>query len=170
MKSLAGAARRPTLRRRTALLRKPGANLPNLTAYLQSVLKMPVDAAGAHAESATSVSLAAVSRGTLNFLAGGGNRPGFAWIVDAVPAPAVAAAAAILVVSIAAPSEVQTIQARHRVSALRGNLEKLAAQSTAVAAFRSARENEARLRVLEARLTGSPIVWSTLLRDLSHRV
>ena len=171
------------------VLRGPGAMLPNLTAYLQGVLKMPVEAAdlgngislanaspagsgqaGAHDESAASVSLAAVPRGTLDFLAGSGSGPGLGWIVDAVPAPAVAAAAAILIVSIAVPAEVQTIQARHRVSALRGDLGKLAAQSAAVATFRAAREDEARLKELEAHLTGSQIVWSSLLRDLSHRV
>ena len=171
------------------VLRGPGATLPNLPAYLHGVLKMPVEAAdrssgvvrtgdagagaapaGAGVESAAGVSLAAVSRGTLNFLSGGGTGPGLGWIVEAVPAPAVAAAAAVLIVSLAVPSEVQTIQARHRVAVLRGDLERLAAQSSAVAVFRAARENEARLQDLEARLTGSPIVWSSLLRDLSHRV
>ncbi|HET9951954.1 MAG TPA: pilus assembly protein PilM [Candidatus Eisenbacteria bacterium] len=171
------------------VLRGPGAGLPNLTSYLRGVLKMPVEAAdptsvvspandsvagSGHAsprgESTTSVSLASVPRDTLNFLAGSGSAPDLGWIVEAVPAPAVAAAAAVLIVSIAVPSEVQTIQARQRVSALRGDLEKLAAQSGVVAAFRAAREDEVRLKDLEARLTGSRIVWSSLLRDLSHRV
>jgi len=171
------------------VLRGPGATLPNLTAYLRGVLKMPVEAAdptggtsradvagersggtGARGESATNVSLAAVSRGTLDFLAGSEGSPGLGWIVDVVPAPAVAAAAAVLIVSIAVPSEVQTIQARQRVSALRGDLAKLESQSSAVAEFRAARASEARLKVLEARLAGSQVVWSSLLRDLSHRV
>jgi hypothetical protein len=39
-----------------------------------------------------------------------------------------------------------------------------------VAQFRAARAEEARLEALLARLTGSQVVWSTVLRDLSHRV
>jgi type IV pilus assembly protein PilM len=182
------------------VLRGPGASLRNLEAYLRGVLKMPVGAAdpsagaagaaGAGADtagggaaarsshagpadgSASGLGLASVSRDTLNFLSGTSQGAGaqLAWIVEAVPAPAVAAAAALLIVSIGVPSEVQTIQARHRVSALRGDLEKLASQSSAVAAFRDAREDEARLKALEASLTGSQVIWSTVLRDMSHRV
>ncbi len=163
----------------------PGARLRNLETYLGGVLKMPVRAAddpsqghGAVAESgsdalteetATGVTLSSISRETLNFISGGPGE-GISWIADAVPAPAVAAAAALLVISIAAPAEIQTSQARQRVASLRGGLEALSAQSAAVAQFRAAREEEARLEALLERLTGSQVVWSTVLRDLSHRV
>ena len=163
------------------VLRGPGASLRNLGAYLNGVLKMPVEGAdlengvsaarsGQGAEASSGIALAAVSRDTLNFLQGTGGGPGFSWMVDAVPAPAVAVAAAVLIVSIAVPSEVQTIQARQRVAALRGDLEKLASQSAAIAQFRAERADEARLKAIESQLTGSEIVWSNVLRDLSHRV
>lgn len=152
------------------VLRGPGASLRNLDGYLRGVLRMPVEADSAPGDAAAGVALASVSRETLNFLSGSAGGPGLGWIVDAVPAPAIAAAAAVLVLSIALPSEVQTIQARQRVSGLRHDLEKLSEQSSAVAAFRAARADEARLKAMEARLTGSEIVWSSLLRDLSHRI
>ncbi|MEK7348159.1 MAG: pilus assembly protein PilM [Candidatus Eisenbacteria bacterium] len=163
----------------------PGARLRNLAGYLGGVLKMPVRAAddpsqrdGAVAgtgredpsdATAPGVTLASISGETLNFL-GGGPGEGISWIAEAVPTPAVAAAAALLIVSIAAPAEIQNSQARQRIASLRGGLEELNAQSSAVAQFRAAREEEARLEALLGRLTGSQVVWSTVLRDLSHRV
>ena len=163
----------------------PGARLRNLAGYLGGVLKMPVraaddpsqrdaDVAGMGHESlveatASGVMLASISRDTLNF-SGGGPGEGISWIAEAVPAPAVAAAAALLIISIAAPAEIQNAQVRQRVTTLRHGLEQLGSQSSAVAQFRAARAEEARLEALLARLTGSQIVWSTLLRDLSHRI
>lgn len=163
----------------------PGARLRNIERYLGGVLKMPVRAAdepsqgdGAVVEAghegpaesmATGVALASISRETLNFL-GGGPGERISWIAEAIPAPVVAAAAALLVVSIAAPAEIQNTQARQRVASLRGGLEELSAQSSAVAQFRATREEEARLEALLERMTGSQVVWSTVLRDLSHRV
>lgn len=163
----------------------PGARLRNLAGYLGGVLKMPVRAAddpsqrgaemagngheGLVEATASGVMLASISRDTLNFSAGGPGE-GISWIAEAVPAPAVAAAAALLIVSIAAPAEIQNAQVRQRVATLRHGLEQLGSQSSAVAQFRAERAEEARLEALMARLTGSQVVWSTLLRDLSHRI
>jgi type IV pilus assembly protein PilM len=166
----------------SVVLLGPGARLRNLGRYLSGVLKMPVvaadpskEGAGAVAESSQpdaaseDVRLASISRDTLNFL--GRSPEGFvAAAVEMVPSPVVAAAAAILVLSIAAPAEVQNAKARARVASLRGDLQALATQSAAVAQFRAAREEEARLQALVGRLTGSQVVWSSVLRDLSHRI
>jgi hypothetical protein len=163
----------------------PGAAVRNLPRYLGGVLKMPVGAAddpsqrdaavaemdqeGLVEATASGVTLASISRKTLNF-AGGGAGEGVSWIAEAIPAPAVAAAAALLLVSIAAPVEIQNTQARQRVATLHHGLEELGSQSSAVSRFRAARAEEARLEALLARLTGSQVIWSTVLRDLSHRV
>ena len=161
-----------------------GSRTPNLAAHLTGVLKMPVsiaDGDGGEGRAAADpaaldgiaglgASMASVSRGTLNFLAGKETGNAVGWLADAVPAPAVAAAAVLILISIAAPAEIGVTQARSRVTGLREDLSRFAAQSEAVARFRNAREEEERLRALLTRLTGSQVVWSSALRDLSHRV
>ncbi len=166
----------------SVVLLGPGARLRNLGRYLSGVLKMPVVAADQPREgespdvessqegsAASGVALASISRDTLNFL-GGSPEGVLAAAIEIVPSPAVAAAAALLVLSIAAPAEVQNAKARQRVASLREDLQALATQSVAVARFRAAREEEARLQALVGRLTGSQVVWSSVLRDLSHRI
>jgi len=161
-----------------------GRRTPNLAAYLAGVLKMPVTVADteggserAAAEPAiadgmadSGAAMASVGRGTLNFLAGTGVGSAVGWMADAVPAPAVAAAAVMLLLSIAAPTEIDVARSRARVAGLQAELNRYAAQRDAVAQFRNARAEEERLRGLLTRLTGSQVVWSTALRDLSHRV
>jgi type IV pilus assembly protein PilM len=161
-----------------------GRRTPHLERYLAGVLKMPVavadDERGGTRESGESTpsnddaesgaALASIRRGSLNFLRGGDAGGATAWLAESIPVPAAAAAALILLVSIAAPAEIDTARARARVAAVRAELATFSAQSDAVARFRNARQEEERLRALLTRLTGSQVVWSSALRDLSHRV
>lgn len=146
----------------------PGGRTRHLDRHLAGVLKLPVVVADG--ETRGRDALASVSRGTLNFLDGERPGGGVGWLAEAVPAPAVAAAALVLIVSIAAPARLDLARARHEVASLRADLSRLAAQREAVARFRVAREEEVRAKALVARLGGGQVVWSSVFRDLSHRV
>ncbi|HSQ59160.1 MAG TPA: pilus assembly protein PilM [Acidobacteriota bacterium] len=146
----------------------PGGRTRHLDRHLAGVLKMPVGVADGATEGRAA--LASVSRGTLNFLEGAGSGGGVAGLAEAIPAPAVAVAALVLIVSIAAPAQWNVARARHEVASLRGELSRLSQERDAVARFRAAREEEGRATALLARLGGGGFAWSTLLRDLSHRV
>src|SRR5207244_13124678 len=59
---------------------------------------------------------------------------------------------------------------RSRIEGLKGTLAGLSTKSDAVRRFRAAREEETRLHDLLAHLTGGQVLWSYVLRDLSHRI
>lgn len=162
-----------------------GARVRNLPEYLAGVLKIPVQRAdlserivprsqGSGSEAKSSISdlglgLALVGRDVLNFLspsdAGAGYR-----LAQAVPQKIAAAAAAILLLSVSLPAEVTVLRERQRVGQLKTTLEDLAPRAEALRRFRAAREEETRLHDLLARLSGGQVLWSYVLRDLSHRV
>lgn len=164
---------------RVALLGE-GSRLRNLPDYLTGVLKMPVvradlvEGVGGAGPDDGSVSelglgLALAGRHTLNFLerpdAGTGYR-----LARAVPQKAAAAAAAALLLSVSLPAEMTVMHERSRVDGLRTSLEEVRPRAEALRRFRAAREEETRLHDLLSRLAGGQVLWSYVLRDLSHRV
>ncbi|HEY7726957.1 MAG TPA: hypothetical protein VID50_00720, partial [Candidatus Eisenbacteria bacterium] len=165
-----------------------GSRVRNLPDYLTGVLKIPVVRAdlsgdivsraarsrsrvGGDTGSASELALglAHLSRGCLNFLAPAGAGLPYR-LAEAVPQRAAAAAAALLLVSIALPAQVGIVKERQRVGSLRTELGRLAPRADALQRFRAAREEEMRARDLLARLSGGQVLWSFVLRDLSHRV
>ncbi len=164
-----------------------GARVRNLAEYLTGVLKIPVVRADL-AESMTSAArrpksrtaaasepselglgLALTERGALNFATPAGAGVPYR-LAEAVPQRVAAAAAALLLVSVALPSHMNVMSERSRIQGLKGSLAGLAEQADAVRRFRAAREEETRLHDLLAHLTGGQVLWSYVLRDLSHRV
>jgi len=162
-----------------------GARVRNLPEYLAGVLKIPVVRAdlserivprhpGRDREGAASVSdlglgLALVGHDVLNFLTPADAGTGYR-LARAVPQKIAAAAAAVLLLSVSLPAEVSVFRERQRVGQLKSTLEELAPRADAVRRFRAAREEETRLQDLLARLSGGQVLWSYVLRDLSHRV
>jgi type IV pilus assembly protein PilM len=165
-----------------------GSRVPNLPGYLAGVLKIPVVRAdltqkiasraggssrgGGEAPAAASelaLGLAHLSRGSLNFLAPAGAGIGYR-LAEAVPPRAAAAVAALLLVSIALPAHVGVVNERQRIGSLRAELQGLAPRADALQRFRAAREEEMRARDLLERLSGGQVLWSFVLRDLSHRI
>jgi len=165
-----------------------GSRVPNLPEYLAGVLKIPVARADLSREIASRVGgrartgggapapaselalgLAHLPRGSLNFLAPAG--AGVAYrLAEAVPQPAAAVAAALLLVSIALPTHVGVVRERQRIGALQSELRDLAPRADGLSRFRAAREQEVRARDLLERLSGGQVLWSFVLRDLSHRI
>src|SRR5439155_1373802 len=89
---------------------------------------------------------------------------------EAIPQRVAAAAAALLLVSVALPAHMNVLSERSRIEGLKGTLAGLSTKSDAVRRFRAAREEETRLHDLLAHLTGGQVLWSYVLRDLSHRI
>ncbi|HEX7078187.1 MAG TPA: pilus assembly protein PilM [Candidatus Eisenbacteria bacterium] len=158
-----------------------GSRIRNLSEHLTGVLKIPVERADCServmprsAGPAVDVSdlglgLALVGREALNFL----TPAGAGWpyrVAEAVPQRVAAAAAMALLLSVSLPAEVVVLQERQRVGTLRGHLEELKPEAEAIRRFRAAREEETRVHDLLARLSGGQVLWSYVLRDLSHRV
>jgi Tfp pilus assembly protein PilN len=91
-------------------------------------------------------------------------------LAEVIPQRIAAAAAAVLLISVALPSHMTLISERHRIEGLKGSLTGLTPKAEAVRRFRAAREEETRLHDLLAHLTGGQVLWSYALRDLSHRI
>jgi type IV pilus assembly protein PilM len=172
-----------------AVLLGEGTGIRNLAQYLTGVLKIPVenadlfdrrvkrpsvrDVSGEAASSPMSWELASglsmLSRGSINFLEPAGAGVPYR-VAEAIPQRAAAAAAAVLLLSMALPAEVGVLRERQRVGALRARVAEFAPSSGPLQRFRAARDEEARSRDLAARLSGGQVVWSDVLRDLSHRI
>ena len=165
-----------------------GARVRNLAEYLTGVLKIPVvradlaesmtsavrrpksrTGAGAVPPSELGLGLALTERGALNFATPAGAGVPYR-LAEAIPQRVAAAAAAVLLVSVALPSHMNVMNERGRIETLKGNLAGLTPKADAVRRFRAAREEETRLHDLLAHLTGGQVLWSYALRDLSHRV
>jgi type IV pilus assembly protein PilM len=166
-----------------------GAMVRNLPEYLAGVLKIPVDrtdltrdvrgagegsgprdagpAVGSAFEVATGLGL--LVRGSINFLEPAGAGVPYR-LAEAVPQRIAAAAAAVLLLSMALPTEVGVVRERQRVAELKREVASIQAGVTAVREFRLARVEESRSRELAAQLSGGSLFWSDVLRDLSHRV
>jgi len=164
-----------------------GSRVRNLPEYLTGVLKIPVQrvdlstgiakAAGngapgsplAGSVSEEGLGLALAGRGSLNFLSPAGAGLPYK-LAETIPQRVAAAAAGVLLISVALPSHVGVIQERQRIGTLRAGLEGLRPKTAAVHRFRAARQEETRLRDLLAHLAGGQVLWSYTMRDLSHRV
>ena len=160
-----------------------GARVKNLPEYLAGVLKIPVVRAdlsgrivprskeGSETTTASDLGLglALVGRDVINFLTPAGVGTGYR-VAQAVPQKVAALAALVLLLSVSLPAEVTVLRERQRVGTLKSSLEELAPRAEALRRFRAAREEETRLHDLLARLSGGQVLWSYVLRDLSHRV
>lgn len=160
-----------------------GARVKNLPEYLAGVLKIPVVRAdlsgrivprskeGSETTTASDLGLglALVGRDVINFLTPAGVGTGYR-VAQAVPQKVAALAALVLLLSVSLPAEVTVLRERQRVGTLQSTLEDLAPRAEALRRFRAAREEETRLHDLLARLSGGQVLWSYVLRDLSHRV
>jgi len=162
-----------------------GSQVLNLPEYLAGVLKIRVERAdlaesampsrgrarpgqdGISSESA--LGLALTNRSALNFARPAGAGVPYR-VAEAIPQRAAAAAAAVLVISVALPAEVNVARERGRVETLQHGLSALAPRMDGLRRFRAAREEETRLHDLLEHLTGGQVLWSYALRDLSHRV
>jgi type IV pilus assembly protein PilM len=165
-----------------------GARVRNLADYLTGVLKIPVvradlaesmgevarpsrrkASAGAEPPSELGLGLALTERGAPNFATPSGAGIPYR-LAEAIPQRIAAAAAAVLLFSVALPSHINVVNERLKLEGLKGNLAGLASKTEAVRRFRAAREEETRLHDLLAHLTGGQVLWSYALRDLSHRI
>ena len=162
-----------------------GARVKNLPEYLAGVLKIPVvradlserilprshgrAAAGTAPASDLGLGLALVGQDVINFLTPADAGTGYR-LAQAVPQKIAAAAAAVLLLSVSLPAEVTVLRERQRVGQLKSSLEELAPRAESLRRFRAAREEETRLHDLLARLSGGQVLWSYVLRDLSHRI
>ena len=164
-----------------------GSRVRNFSEYLTGVLKIPVTSAdlakgvvgeapgrAAGAEGTVSASelglgLALTERTALNFATPAGVGVPYR-LAEVVPQRVAAAAAAVLLVSVALPAQMDLIRERHRIGALKQGLTELEPRTEAVRRFRAVREEETRLHDLLAHLTGGQVLWSYALRDLTHRV
>ncbi|HMI32137.1 MAG TPA: pilus assembly protein PilM [Candidatus Limnocylindrales bacterium] len=165
-----------------------GARVRNLADYLTGVLKIPVvradlaesmgevarqarrkAPAGAQPPSELGLGLALTERGAPNFAT-----PASAGIpyrlAEVIPPRIAAAAAVVLLFSVALPSHINVVNERSRLEGLKGDLAGLSSKTESVRRFRAAREEETRLHDLLAHLTGGQVLWSYALRDLSHRI
>ncbi|HZE19053.1 MAG TPA: pilus assembly protein PilM, partial [Candidatus Angelobacter sp.] len=164
-----------------------GSRVRNLAEYLTGVLKLPVvraDLAESMEEvarrphrgmpagappSELGLGLALTERGAINFATPAGAGVPYR-LAEAIPQRVAAAAAAVLLISVALPSQMNLVSERHRIGGLKESLTGLAPKAEAVRRFRAAREEEMRLHDLLAHLTGGQVLWSYALRDLSHRI
>ncbi len=165
-----------------------GSRVRNLPEYLTGVLKLPVaraDLAESMAEvsrrsprgapskadrtSELGLGLALAERGAINFATPAGAGVPYR-LAEAVPQRVAAAAAALLLISVALPSHMNVVTERRRIEGLKASLVTLTPKAEAVRRFRAAREEETRLHDLLAHLTGGQVLWSYALRDLSHRI
>ncbi len=164
-----------------------GSRVRNLSEYLTGVLKIPVARAdlakgvvgavpgraagvpGAATASELGLGLALTERTALNFATPAGAGVPYR-LAEVVPQRIAAAAAAVLLVSVALPAQMNVIRERQRIGTLKQSLTELAPRTEAVRRFRAVREEETRLHDLLAHLTGGQVLWSYALRDLTHRV
>jgi type IV pilus assembly protein PilM len=165
-----------------------GSRVKNLAEYLTGVLKIPVvradlaesmtevarrslrgASAGATPPSELGLGLALTERGALNFATPAGAGVPYR-LAEAIPQRIAAAAAAVLLISVALPSHMNVVNERQQIENLKGDLAGLTPKAEAVRRFRAAREEETRLHDLLAHLTGGQVLWSYALRDLSHRI
>ena len=164
-----------------------GSRVHNLAEYLTGVLKIPVvraDLAESMAEvsrpsmrragdavrpSELGLGLALTERGAINFATPAGAGVPYR-LAEVIPQRIAAAAAAVLLISVALPTHMTVLAERQRIESLRQNLNGLAPKTEGVRRFRAAREEETRLHDLLAHLTGGQVLWSYALRDLSHRI
>ncbi len=165
-----------------------GSRVRNLAEYLTGVLKIPVvradlaesitealrhsqsgAPAGTAPPSELGLALALTERAALNFVIPAGAGVPYR-LAEAVPQRVAAAAAAVLLISVALPSHMGVLTERRRIDGLKANLADLAPKAEAVRRFRAVREEETRLHDLLAHLTGGQVLWSYALRDLSHRI
>ncbi len=162
-----------------------GSRVRNMPEYLTGVLKIPVVRADL-AESMTKAAgrarsgslappselglgLALTERGAINFATPAGAGVPYR-LAEAIPQRIAAAAAAVLLVSVALPAHVTVLNERARIEGVKAELQGLTPKAEAVRRFRAAREEETRLHDLLAHLTGGQVLWSYALRDLSHRI
>jgi len=165
-----------------------GSRVRNMAQYLTGVLKIPVvhadlaesmtevarrsrsgSPAGAAPPSELGLGLALTERGALNFATPAGAGVPYR-LAEAIPQRVAAAAAAVLLISVALPSHMNVLVERRRIENLKGELVGLTPKAEAVRRFRAAREEETRLHDLLEHLTGGQVLWSYALRDLSHRI
>ena len=164
-----------------------GSQVRNLPAYLTGILEIPVERAdlsqealalaarpaavpGAQGQlSELAIGLSMLGRGSLNFLEPAAAGVSYR-IAEAIPPRIAVAAAAALLLSISLPAEVSVLQRRQEVGRLQSELLSLEPRTDALRRFRAAREEETRLQDLLARLSGGQVLWSFVLRDLSHRI
>jgi type IV pilus assembly protein PilM len=169
------------------VLHGAGAQVRNLPAYLSGILEIPVERADLSDEalalsprpdaepgvgrrvSELAVGLCMLGRGSLNFLepatAGVSYR-----IAESIPQRVAIGVAAVLLMSVSLPAEVTVMRQRQEVGRLQSALISLEPRTDALRRFRAAREEETRLQDLLARLSGGQVLWSFVLRDLSHRI
>lgn len=161
-----------------------GSQVRNLPAYLSGILELPVEAADLSQEalaqsprpagaggrlSELAVGLCMLGRGSLNFLEP--VRAGMSYrIAEAIPQRIAMAVAALLLLSVSLPAQVTVMRERQEVGRLQSVLISLEPRTDALRRFRAAREEETRLQDLLARLSGGQVLWSFVLRDLSHRI
>ncbi|MGH7682270.1 MAG: pilus assembly protein PilM, partial [Candidatus Eiseniibacteriota bacterium] len=162
-----------------------GAQVRNLPAYLTGILEIPTEPAdlahealgSARADdsrrsggvSEISVGLCSLRKGSLNFLEPAG--AGFSYrLAEAVPQRVAVGIAAMLLLSVSLPAEVSVLRERQQVTGLQKEFVSLEPRTDALRRFRAAREEETRLQDLLARLSGGQVLWSYVLRDLSHRI
>ncbi len=113
--------------------------------------------------------LALTERGAINFATPAGAGVPYR-LAEVIPQRVGAAAAAVLLISVALPSHMTVLSERARIDGLKQNLTALGPKAEVVRRFRAAREEETRLHDLLAHLTGGQVLWSYALRDLSHRI
>jgi type IV pilus assembly protein PilM len=162
-----------------------GSQVRNLPAYLSGILELPVERADLSQEalaltppaaggprghlSGLAVGLCMLGRGSLNFLEPA--RAGISYrVAEAIPQRIAAAAAVVLLLSVSLPAQVTVMRERQEVGRLQSALISLEPRTDALRRFRAAREEETRLQDLLARLSGGQVLWSFVLRDLSHRI
>lgn len=164
-----------------------GAQIRNLPAYLTGILEIPVEPADLAHEvlgrapavvseprlsdrvSELAVGLCSLRKGSLNFMEPAGAGLSYR-IAEAVPQRVAMGIAALLLLSVSLPAEVSVLRERQQVSQLSKELVSLEPRTDALRRFRAAREEETRLQDLLARLSGGQVLWSFVMRDLSHRI
>ena len=159
----------------------------NLPAYLSGILELPVEWADLSQEalalsprpasgsnvggrlSELAVGLCMLGRGSLNFLEPATTGVSYR-IADAIPQRIAIGVAVMLLLSVSLPAQVSVMRERQEVGRLQSALISLEPRTDALRRFRAAREEETRLQDLLARLSGGQVLWSFVLRDLSHRI
>lgn len=162
-----------------------GARVRNLPAYLTGILEIPAEPADLRHEalgaapaadarrsgsvSEVSLGLCSLRKGSLNFLEPAGAGISYR-LAEAVPQRVAVGIAAMLLLSVSLPAEVSVLRERQQVTSLQRELASLEPRTDALRRFRAAREEETRLQDLLARLSGGQVLWSYVLRDMSHRI
>jgi type IV pilus assembly protein PilM len=164
-----------------------GSRVRNLPAYLAGILEIPVEPADLAHEalgvapasapeprrtgraSELALGLCSLRKGSLNFLEPPGAGLSFR-LAEALPRRVAVGIAAMLLLSVSLPAELSVLRERQQVAGLQRELVSLEPRTDALRRFRAAREEETRVQDLLARLSGGQVLWSYVLRDLSHRI